>query len=220
MRILILILILCVAAKADDKGTISVNGAAKTQIQPDKAEWTFALAAKAKTIEEAASEAQVAQDRMVSRLSELKIPKDGLVSQGMSQGPVWRQDQDQRIPDGFFSRLSFKLSISDLALYETITTRFFLDNHIEVLRFDESSSKFAEAERKQVVLALADARERAEAIASQLKVHLGHVRFVNSNIVNPVNLNASIVSVFGTNLPSLEPLTVSANIFVTFDIEQ
>lgn len=220
MRFLILFLIVCVAIRAEDKGAISVNGTAKAEVQPDQVEWSFAIYAKAKTIEAAASEAQAAQDRMMSRLSDLKIPKDGLFAQGMSQGPVWRQDQGQRTPDGFFSRRSFKLSISDLALYESITTKFFLDSQIEVIRFNESSTKLVETERRLVVIALVDARERAEAIAAQLKVHLGHVRFVNSNIGNHAILNAPTLNVVLSNLPSLETLTVSADVSATFDIEQ
>jgi uncharacterized protein YggE len=109
---------------AETGGTIFVVGESKTLITPDNAEWTFVIHAKGKTIEDAAMEAQAAQERMMARLDDLKIPRGALLAEGMSQGPSWRSDQGQRVPDGFFSRRSFKLSISNLELYGAITEKF------------------------------------------------------------------------------------------------
>src|SRR5271157_4135150 len=220
MRIVFLFLALCITSfAAETGGTIAVVGESKALVTPDYAEWTFVIHAKGKTIEDAALEAQAAQDRMMARLGDLKIPRDGLVTEGMSQGPSWRSDQGQRVPDGFFSRRSFKLSISNLELYGAITEKFFLDSHIEVLGVSYSSKDRAAAERAQILLALSDAKERAEAIATKINARLGRVLFVQAN--GPAQIfDMSKLNSEASNLPPLAPIVVSASVQVSYEIQQ
>lgn len=222
MRSLLLFLAACVTAYAANPRAIDVSGKSEGSVAPDTAVWRFDIYATANTVDMAAAEVQIARDRMMTRLAELKISPDSLASEGISQGALWRYDNGRRRSNGYFSEYFYKLTVNDVKQYEPITEKFFLDGKIQVNGVSLSSKNEREAYRAQIVRALVDARANAEVIAAQLNLQLGRVLEVH------VNDFASGREMFGVGLrnassvssesPPLTSIPVSAMVQVEYEI--
>ena len=218
MRYLFIFLLACAVARASDGGQINVSGSAREVVPPDRATWRFTIYSTAPSVEAAAANARAAQDRLMGRMAQLQVPADTLVSEGMRQGALWRYDQGHRLPDGFFTELSYKLKLTDLKEYPVVSEKLFLDSLIEVQNVELTSTKKASAERDAIRSALVDAREKAETIAQEIHAKLGSVKDVSCQSDEPVVVRGMMMAAARASQPALEPIVVNARVSVTYRI--
>ena len=221
MRYLLVLFLGCLSLSAADIGHISANGIAREVVPPDRAEWHFSIYATAPTVAEASALAEAAVERLNARVKQERLPGNALVSEGMSQGAVWDFEHGKRVSDGYFSELSFKLTVADLTMFSRVSRTLFVDNLIRIQNVVIASSKQEEAQRQAVRAAVSDASANARIVADQLGVKLGPLNNVSYQFENTGPTMDAITpggAIVRTTLPPLDSLVVTVHAFIVYDI--
>ena len=202
-------------AKADPP-TISVSGKADILVVPDHAVLRFSIDSRALELATSVADNDAKVKAVVEFLSENKIESKLIKTELIRIKPILEYQPRQRSdltalqkiePLGYSARRQISVTISDLESFETIY-RGLIErgvNEVDNLRFQTSElRKHRDLARLQAVRA---AREKAQAMASELGCSLAAVQSISES-------NSATIPGFGSagNLRSIAPGNVSGSV--------
>jgi len=218
-------------------GSLSVTGTASIECKPDQ--MTIILRIKAEdptSVEKATDQVAIMIDELLGSLQKLGISKDDIETTSYKINQKFKNEYDEKgyfvrsVFDGYEVVNTIKITLKDFdkagkVIDATAEASGLVDN----INFELSSEKRNELKIQVMRQAAEDARLKAEAVIGALKEDLGNVTSVNLNeyYYQPYNywdrvqleysgVSSDKIVPPTTILPS--DLTVSANIYVVFDI--
>lgn len=154
------------AAQPLDVATIVSTGEAVVRKAPDMALLGVAVETRARTSREAQSANADIASAMLKRLGDLGIPKDALRTAGLRVEQEFDYSNGRRTPRGYVARNSVEVRVDDVTKTGEVSDAAVQAGAtaIEGVRFELKDR--SAAEREALRLAVADARARADAMAS------------------------------------------------------
>jgi uncharacterized protein len=146
--------------------TIVTTGEAVVRRIPDRAFVTIAVESRAKNPRDAQRQNAEAMTGMQQRLSQTKIPKDAIRTVGYGLDQEWDYVPNGRVPRGFVARNTIEVRVDEIGKVGEVIDSVVRGGATSVdnLRFDVQDR--AMLERDALRLAVAEARGRADAVAS------------------------------------------------------
>lgn len=172
MRTLTLFIAAALAAAAPARGqqsevpTIVASGEAVVRKAPDVALIAIAVETRARTSREAQSTNADLSNAVLKRIADLGIPKDALRTASLRVEQEFDYTNGRRTPRGYVARNSVEVRVDDVAKTGEVSDAAVQAGatSIEGVRFELRDR--SAAEREALRLAVADARARADAMAS------------------------------------------------------
>jgi uncharacterized protein YggE len=146
--------------------TIVTTGDAVVRRIPDRAFVTIAVESRAKNPRDAQRQNAEAMTGMQQRLTQTKIAKDAIRTVGYGLDQEWDYVPNGRVPRGFVARNTIEVRVDEIGKVGEVIDSVVRGGATSVdnLRFDVQDR--AMLDREALRLAVADARGRADAVAS------------------------------------------------------
>lgn len=182
---------------------ITVEGEGKVSAVPDIAEFSFSVTEEAKTPAEAQTKAAEKSNAAITYLKEQGIEEKDLKTLGFTVSPKYRYEQalctrtycppQKQVLDGFTVTQTVEVKVRDIAKAGELLAGIAAKNVqvVSDLRFTLDNEKALQDEARGK--AIAEAKEKANTLASQLGVTL--VRIVNFNeggVAMPLMMKRSV----------------------------
>lgn len=146
--------------------SILVMGEGEVAVEPDRMSLVFGIETSAPRIKDAQQENARRTQALLDALKKLKVPAKDIQTGLVRIEPRYHFDDGRRRLMDYSAQKSFTVTVTDLANYGAVITAV-LDAGVESLgglQFDSSRRKTLEAEAR--TKAVADARAKAETLAS------------------------------------------------------
>jgi len=212
---------------------IWVSGTGKVTVTPDIATLQLGIEAQEASVSEAQAKASEAMDKVMTALTSNGVAeKDDVQTQyfRIRQRTRWDEAQQQEVVIGYRVTNQVVAKIRDMDKVSTIIDAVVAAGgdytRINNLSFsiDDPSAYYDEAREK----AMADAKDKAEQIASLAGMKLGDPTYISEGIVTPVSrgavygLNAPMPAPAPAPAPSISPgeIEISVNIQIAYSIAQ
>jgi hypothetical protein len=212
------------------RDTISVTGSARHPIEADFAIWRLNVSARARSPAGAARSLRTKVAAVESFLDEHGVSSDDIrtpplsVKQGVDRVPTGRRRPAFREVPAWVVAQSFTVSTEEIDTVEeaagSVDELLLAGISISVERIQYLSLQLTEARFEALEKATADARRRAETIASGLDGDLGAVRKVDLGVYQIVPRNSTDVSDYGINDTTSREKEVVSVVTVTFAVER
>src|SRR3954451_9163400 len=212
------------------RDTIVVTGSAKRPIDADLATWRLSVSALEQTPDEAAITLRRKTDAVTSFLR-----AEGLDGDEVSEPPLAVAETQVQVPTGLKKPAfrwvpawrvvqAFQVQTSRIDTLQTAAghaNKLLLQGvDASVQRIQYLSTRLTQAKFEALRLATADARRRAETIASGLGGSLGPVRDVQLGVFQITPRNSTEVSDYGINDTSTRAKDVTSVVTVTFAVNR
>lgn len=179
--ILILAVMTTVLMQAQDKTVqpqISVSGEGKVKVIPDEAIISIAVESKGKESSKVKSENDLIINRVLKYLKTTKIDSKDIKTERVSLSP--RHDYNKK-EDYFVANQTINLFLRDLSQYEAVMDGLIKAgiNRINLVTFQSSQIEKLKSETR--ILAVADARKKAEDFSEALGQRVGRAIMISDN---------------------------------------
>lgn len=187
--ILPLLAVFCLALPAPDTvsqtfpqpPTVSVSGSAEVKVTPDDIDLRFGVETRSEQLPDAKREND---ERVAKTLAFLKAngirPKD-VQTDFLSLEPVYHHDLSRLQPVAYVARKSIGVKLDSLDRFEGILAGVLTNGVTHVHGIDFRTTQLRKHRDTARAMATRAAREKAEAIASELGVRCGKVHSINAN---------------------------------------
>ena len=174
--VLLLSFLSCQSTRANELSTVSVSSSATVKVEADTASFSISAECVKETSEEARSESSyligTALDILVS---EFKVEKKDLVTSHMVSTPYYEWENGKRILVGQMASQSVQITLSDLDNVGRIYDRLSLLDGLSISSISFSRKDTSAERREARVLAVRNARAKAEAYAEGLGLEISGV---------------------------------------------
>jgi len=206
--------------------TITVTGSAKQPIRSDYVIWRGSVVAQRPSLQEAYRDVQSQAQRLRRFLSDNRVP-DSLVT----LKPPDTYQIPESFPDGrttgrilaYNLRQTFEVRSSDVEAITALSGRAAdLINEgvqLELYPIEYYYTRLSDLRTEMLAQAAADARRRAESIASSVGSRIGPVRSARTGVFQITARNSTDVSDYGIYDTSSLEKDITAVISVTFAVE-
>ena len=163
-----------------DEPFIDVSGYGKIEVMPDYLQLYISLSDTKKTLAEARDSVESVFQQVLKVRSDLNISKDDIDAAHISNQPMyeWQRDSSTRKYTGEQVTRRVTITLRNLDDYGRLVHRLMEDGRIQIqntnLRFNDLPS----LQRQATKLALLDARDKANFMATTLDNSLGAVQFI------------------------------------------
>jgi len=209
---------------------ISVAGAAEIKVFPDEAYLRVGVETRHENLEDAKSQNDERISKALAFLKSKDVKGADIQTGFISIEPAYDNNASRIKPVAFVIRRSIEVKLTDIANFEAVLSGLLTTgvNSVHGIEFRTSQlRKHSDAARAMAVRA---AREKADALASELGVKRGKVFSINTNesdigwyggssYQNAVQLSAAADQYFLEGTPSVGPISISAKVSVSFLIE-
>lgn len=215
-------------ASAEEKiPTISVNGEGVVEVAPDRATISLGVVTRDKDAAKVQSDnAKIASD-IIKSISALGIDKKNIRTGNYSLHPLYRQDNNRRVADGYEANNTVTVIVDDLNLVGKVIDAALANgaNNVDSLEFGiKDKSKL---QNEAIRLAVRDARAKAEVVAAELgKNIIGVINVsVNSGYISAPRANKMFMADMKAEQSLATPiesgmLNCSASVHAEFEISK
>ena len=222
-------------ALADDDEsprTITTSGEALIYVQPDEVIFNFGIEVRGTDLSKAAAANEEIAGKLVAAVKKLGIDEKHIQTDQLQIGVVYRNHNDLTI-DGYNVQRSYCVRLKDPKKFQTLVETVLKNGANRVGGFEFRTTELRKHRDKARGLAILAAKEKAVALAGELKCQPGTPRTINEtsggywyggglNFGN-ISQNASQSApsdgeVQGSDQLPLGQITVRANVTVTFDL--
>jgi|SRR5690554_243286 len=226
--ILILTVITTAAMQAQDKTIqpqISVSGEGKVKVIPDQAMISIAVETKGKESSKVKTENDRIIDKALKYLKSTKIEQKDIKTERVSLSP--RHDYNKK-EDYYVANQTINIFLRDLSQYETVMDGLIKAgvNRINYVTFQSSQLEKLKSEAR--VLAVKDAKRKAEDFAGALGQKVGKAIIISDNsqpIYNPpiyrnmMMADAKLEGEMASETLAVGEMEVNTNVSITFVLE-
>lgn len=158
---------------------ITVNGESIVKIKPDEVTLNFGVETRNMEAKAAKEENDKLMSAILKYLKSQKVDAKNVQTDYVRLNPVYNHQKGKE--EGFVATQSVRVKITDVSQYETISSGLLERgiNQINSIEFTTSKLKEHEAEARN--LAIKSAKEKAEAMASQIGQSIGKAYFINED---------------------------------------
>ncbi|HYX31948.1 MAG TPA: SIMPL domain-containing protein [Oligoflexus sp.] len=216
--------------QAKDDRTILVTGEGESGVAPDQVEFNVGIDVTEAKVETAKAKSNEAMRRILAVTKEFKIDAKDVQSDYMRVQPI--QDAPYN-PNGkparpvisYNARRDIRILLRDINKYEGLMAAIFNSgaNNLHNLQFKSSTQTKLEGEAR--LLALKDAKAKAEAMAQQMGLKLGRPRSIAEGLRDPGPSPKMAMMMESASRSSSEPtlapgeVRVKQQVTVIFDAE-
>jgi len=217
--------------QADDNRTILVTGEGETSVAPDQVEFIVGIDVTEAKVETTKTKSDEAMRRILAVAKEFKIDAKDVQSDYMRVQPIQETPYN---PNGkatrpvisYNARRDVRILLRDINKYEGLMAAIFNSgaNNLHSLQFKSSTLPKMEDEAR--LLALKDAKTKAEAMAQQLGLKLGRPRSIAEGLRDPGPVPMMAKTMMegfsrGSGEPTLAPgeVRVKQQVTVIFDMQ-
>jgi uncharacterized protein len=207
-------------AESDQREGITVTGIGRVESVPNEAEFSLGVTTKGSSAREALAANAEQMRRLLAAVESAGVAKRDVKTQNVSVGPDY--DGEGKGPDGYTARNSVSVRIRDLDRAGAVLDAASRAGANEVYGPMLTRSSREGLEAKALERAVANARQRAEALAGAADVRLGPVTAIVEGFSGgPEPMVAGRASVDEAVGAPIEPGTeeIQASVTVTFAIE-
>lgn len=164
------------AGALPDGPYLIASGTATTDVAPDYVVFTISIEGEALKTAEASAIADKKAVKLFEILKVAGVEQDDIRVSNLNVSPDYEYDEktDKRTYKGQVVSREFKATLHDLSKFSGLVQDF-LDADVDVDNVDFASSHKDEIEKHNLEAAIADARKRADDMASQVGEHVDRV---------------------------------------------
>ena len=207
---------------------LSVVGEGKVDVKPDSAIITAGFSiTNAASAQEAQQKVDSVSNSLVASLTKLGISKDDIKTSNYSVSPNYSYDPSGQKANGFNADVSYTVTVKKIDILPQVLTDLTAAGATQVNSVNYSVNnpeKYREDARN---MAIQNARDQAQKLASQLGIHLGRVTNIvesGSNSPGPIPYiqsdMKSLNSGGGVPQPNIQPGTETVSSTVTLYFEK
>lgn len=206
--------------EAAEPRTITIEGYGEVKTEPDMARVDVAISVIDKDIIKAKKVVDKTMATLLEVAEEMKIAKDDITATELSVQPDIEYKENERIIRYDTSR-RMVITLRDLKKLDQLLTACFEAGINRVESIDLKTSKDDELRRKATSLAIADAKSRAKAIASEFGAELGDVQSITTGRHSyiPSYFIAASTKVGGPESYHAGRIEISSEIDVVFQLK-
>mgnify|MGYP002265606744 CR=1 FL=1 len=192
---------------------VYVEGSAAIPVVPDAMILTIEIEKTTRDLAASKNDVELRTRRFLSICKTLGVPSDNISSSPLSIGKGWIREGGERQYDGVSVSREIQLDLKQLELYSPIMKALVEAGVSSVVDTQLAVSNEEELTEKAMMAALADAKRRAERIASSLGMSLGQPFSVSEFKVRRDDRFGLVVSrkVMG-NLAEMDDMEMSLNV--------
>jgi len=201
------------------KNTLTVSGSATVTARPDQATITVGLVTQASTASDALSQNSLIMNEVISSLLGMGVPEDKIKTSGFSVYPIYSEYKEGEISrivayrvSNMVSATTDKLEIVGQLIDKAVAAGA---NQVNGVYFSLSEDGMKSLRNQVIVKAVADAREKADLIASSLDVKILGVSTVTEqgSIYPPIAYRGAELANAGTPIqPGTLDVTYSVQV--------
>ena len=223
----------------DDRPKITVSGEAVVSVKPDKVVITLGIETSDKDISNSKAQNNEILQRTIARLKEIGVPEKEMQTDNLSIEPRWRHSNHENFI-GYFVRNTLVVTITDVDTVEAVITGALKSGVNYIHNVDFQTTDFREHREQARVLALKEARDKADKMAAVLGQKAGRPLMIQeghspwwhhsswtrwgasrSHTMSQVMVQADRGDPGETtDSIALGKLNIRANVTVTFELEQ
>lgn len=167
---------------SDDSAKIKVNGEAIVNVKPDKVVINFGIEAFDDDLDDAKSKNNKILKKALEMMKEIGIQENEIQAGQLSIEPKWKKEKDREELAGYVARNVFIVTQSNIERVEELITKLFDVgvNYINGISFQTTELKKYQEQARE--LALKEAKEKAEKMASVLGQFVGDAVEIHENV--------------------------------------
>ncbi|BHH82801.1 SIMPL domain-containing protein [Desulforhopalus sp. 52FAK] len=162
-----------VAYGAFDVPHVQVFGVAEKEVSPDEIRWNLAVRTEGATAREVSDKHITEVSDTLNLLYELGQNKDSVTTTNMQLKEHWVYTNNNRQKQGYFAITSIRFTSDDFTTYVAYWTRLAELNNVSVSGVSFAVSNRSEIEDDVKVLAIAEAKKKAQRFVKALDAELG-----------------------------------------------
>jgi len=224
-------------AQSPDRRTISVSGQAELRVVPDEVVLTLGIETHDRELDTAKAENDARANALLAVTESLGIAKEHVRTDYLNIEPQYDHSNRWREFLGYIVRKTVVITLRDVDRFERLLTESFGAGANFVHGVDFRTTELRKHRDKARALALAAAREKAEAMAKELGQSVGKPRLISeghSGWWSPYGswwgsrrggaMSQNVVQNVGSGSGSMEgptapgQISISATVSVTFDL--
>jgi uncharacterized protein YggE len=223
-------------AAEEQPRTISTSGEAVIYVQPDEVIFNFGVETRDAGLDKAVAANEAASAKLLAAVKKLGIEDKHIQTDNLDVDIVYR-DHNALAIDGYNVRRSYCVKLKDIKKFQTLVETALKNGANRIGSFDFRTTELRKHRDKARAMAIEAAKEKAAALAGELKCQIGPPRTINENAgfwgygggnynryANSYNSQVQVQSGGGGGeaddggqLP-LGQISVRANVSVTFDL--
>jgi uncharacterized protein YggE len=221
-------------AAEEQPRTISTSGEAVIYVQPDEVILNFGVDSRDAGLDKAVAANEAASAKLLAAVKKLGIEDKYIQTDNLDVSIVYR-DHNALAIDGYDVERSYCVKLKDIKKFQTLVETVLKNGANRIGSFDFRTTELRKHRDKARAMAIEAAKEKAIALAGELKCKVGPPRTINENAgywggyggynryANATNSQIQVQSGGGGDaddkgqLP-LGQISVRANVSVTFDL--
>jgi len=209
-------------SQTEERSILSVTGEGRVVVEPDIVSIVLAVEVEKPTAGEAISGAAEIMNNVIESLLKIGVKRDNITTSGFSLYPVYEYTEKKPVLIGYrvVNKITVKVSTAEKAGEVIDVAVSSGANRVDSITFTLSSGKYQSAYHEALSLAVKEAREKAEIVASASGVEI--VKILEINIQQPyyVPIRYEMAEKAAVGTPILEgELTVTAQVNMIFEIK-
>lgn len=172
---LLLLLPVNIAYGAFDTPHVQVFGVAEKELSPDEIRWNLAVRTEGVTAKEVSDKHIEEVSDALKLLYELGQNKDSVTTTNMQLKEHWVYKNNNRQKQGYFATTSIRFTSDDFTTYVAYWTRLAALNSVSISGVNFTVSNRSEIEDDVKVLAIVEAKKKAQRFVKPLDAELGPV---------------------------------------------
>ena len=208
--------------QAEERSILSVTGKGEVVVEPDIVSVVLAVEVEKPKAEEALGKAAEIMNSIIDNLLGIGINRDNITTSGFSLYPVYEYTEKKPILVGYrvINRITVRVSTAEKAGEVIDIAVSSGANRVDSITFTLSSGKYKSAYHKALSLAVKEAREKAEIVASAAGVEIVKILEIEVQPLYYVPVRYEMTEKADLGTPILEgELTVSAQVNIVFEVK-